>query len=301
MNPDGYAKSSVGDCNGVIGRYNMNGLDLNRNFPDYFAHNHHEIQKETRLIMDWLTQYQFVLSANLHGGTLVANYPYDNYPNARRTQYSETKDDNVFKHLAKTYSYSHHTMSNINPTCSDYNEYFPDGITNGAAWYPVTGGMQDYNWIYGGCMEITLEISCCKFPQASQLPDFWEKNKDALINLLLEVHRGVKGTILDENNNRISKAVIEIDGRDHPTNTTENGEFWRILLPGNYKLRVIKAGYKTLEQRFSVSASEPTVLQVNLEQGISTPATGRGNQNSQSNILLTSMLMVMSILLRMCS
>ena len=31
---------------------------------------------------------------------------------------------------------------------------FGNGTTNGAAWYPLTGGMQDYNYIWHGCMEV---------------------------------------------------------------------------------------------------------------------------------------------------
>lgn len=42
----------------------------------------------------------------------------------------------------------------------------------------VLGGMQDYNYIWHGCMEITLEVSCCKFPYAAHLPRLWDDNKN---------------------------------------------------------------------------------------------------------------------------
>ena len=65
----------------VADRNNAKGYDLNRNFPDYFVNNSRRaVQPETRAIMDWLQRRQFVLSASLHGGALVANYPYDNKP-----------------------------------------------------------------------------------------------------------------------------------------------------------------------------------------------------------------------------
>lgn len=50
--------------------------------------------------------------------------------------------------------------------------------------------MQDYNYIWGGCMEITLEISCCKYPKFHRLPQFWTDNKHALLKYLGEAHQG---------------------------------------------------------------------------------------------------------------
>lgn len=65
--------------------------------------------------------------------------------------------------------------------CDGSNETFDGGIINGAAWYPFPFGMQDYNYFQHGCMELTIEISCCKFPAASELPQLWEENKKVII------------------------------------------------------------------------------------------------------------------------
>lgn len=64
-----------------MGRNNANGVDLNRNFPDqYFNNSKVPRQKETLHMMEWIRSNPFVLSANLHGGAIVASYPYDDSP-----------------------------------------------------------------------------------------------------------------------------------------------------------------------------------------------------------------------------
>ena len=137
MNPDGFEKAQVGDCKGVIGRANANNVDLNRNFPDQFGGNEGKIQPETQAIIDWIESQPFVLSANLHGGSVVASYPFDD--SASHTlfnHYSAAPDDELFKLLAHTYANNHLTMSKGHQCSGDD---FKDGITNGAHWYDVPG------------------------------------------------------------------------------------------------------------------------------------------------------------------
>lgn len=66
-------------------RGNSKGVDLNRDFPDQFTPKpvNHIYQPETLAVQTWLRKIPFVLSANLHGGAVVASYPYDNVANKR--------------------------------------------------------------------------------------------------------------------------------------------------------------------------------------------------------------------------
>lgn len=267
MNPDGFEVAQEGTCQGGQGRYNARGFDLNRNFPDYFKQNNKRSQPETEAVKEWISKIQFVLSGNIHGGALVSSYPFDNTPNSIFSSVlsspSLTPDDDTFKHLAATYSLNHARMY-LGEPCKVGAPQFRNGTTNGAAWYPLTGGMQDYNYIWHGCMEVTLELSCCKFPPATELSQFWDDNRNSLLQFLGEAHRGVKGFVKDQAAQPIEGASMKVKGRDVGFQTTKEGEFWRILLPGIYSMEVFAEGYQPREVQFAIVEQNPTLLNITL-------------------------------------
>lgn len=63
---------------------------------------------------------------------------------------------------------------------------FSQGITNGAKWYDVSGGMQDFNYLHSNAFEITMELSCCKYPPSQDgiLGKEWDNNKEALLTYM---------------------------------------------------------------------------------------------------------------------
>lgn len=281
MNPDGWtlaAASGNGSYqNGVKdwleGRANANGVDLNRNFPDlnkiYYkikgspnhVNNHIDehfeaiasvnkldpektlkLEPETKMVMTWLHSIPFVTSANLHNGDIVANYPFDETEDGSPHKYTKSPDDETFKEMARSYSEEHRVMASPHEPCEKMEGKFEDGITNGAAWYSVPGGMQDYNYLSTNCFEITLELGCDKFPPASQLLTLWDDNKESLFNFMFQAHIGIKGEIKLPHELRDMDLLATIHVRnensgvdiDHDILSTEYGDYFRLLADGMY-------------------------------------------------------------------
>ncbi|KAM1030314.1 hypothetical protein TB1_033530 [Malus domestica] len=233
MNPDGFSLRRRG---------NANNVDLNRDFPDqFFPVNNDEDwrQPETRAIMKWLREIQFTASASLHGGALVANYPWDGTQDKRK-DYFACPDDETFRFLASVYSRSHYNMS--------LSKEFEGGITNGAFWYPIYGGMQDWNYINGGCFELTLEISDNKWPTANELLTLWEYNKMSMLNLIATVVKiGVRGRIFSSDGGRPLPGFIAIKGINSTVQASRAiADYHRLLSPaGRYEVTATAPGYKS--------------------------------------------------------
>lgn len=54
----------------------------------------------------------------------------------------------------------------------------------------ISGSLQDYQYAFRGIMATTLEISCCKFPHADSLVEFWRENKEPMLEYLKQANIG---------------------------------------------------------------------------------------------------------------
>ncbi len=247
MNPDGTERHS---------RYNANWIDLNRNFPDVENDKNSDPKGraiETQNVMKFIAKHNFALSINFHGGAVVVNYPWD-------TKSGNPPYVQLVKHLSLGYSKRNVPMFN--------STSFPQGIINGYDWYEVDGGMQDWNYHWRQTLELTVELSNQKWPDASDLGKLWKDNEESLLWYMSQTHQGIHGTILDSETNAPIKATVKVQGVEKQCSSTEtHGDFYRVLLPGRYNLTFSAPGYasKTItEVEVQDTSFSPTVLNVKL-------------------------------------
>jgi len=262
MNPDGYEAGT---------RNNANGADLNRDFPTFpedwagtiFSGANLDNtgrEPETRHVMAWSAANSFVQSANLHGGALVVNYPFDD-DDVGSFNDAPTPDDLLLEDISSRYAVNNPPMFN---TPSPSNAL--GGIINGSLWFTISGGMMDWNYRYLACNDVTIEISVNKQPAAASLDQFWIENQNAMLAYLAAVHMGIRGIVTNAENDTPLFAEVRVNGNTQPVFTDPDvGDYHRMLLPGTYSLTFSAPGFvsKTID---NIQATEPaTRLDIELE------------------------------------
>lgn len=61
---------------------------------------------------------------------------------------------------------------------------------------------------------------------------------------------------------------MKVRGRDVGFQTTKEGEFWRILLPGIYTMEVFAEGFAPREVQFAIVEQNPTMLNITLYKDV---------------------------------
>lgn len=263
-NPDGTYHGGNNTVNGAT-RYNAYGVDMNRNYPDPVDGAHPDGENyamETEWFMDFAEEYQFTMAAHYHGGAEVMNYPWDN-------NYERHADDAWWQMVSR--EYADLCQDAAQSTDPYYMTDEENGITNGADWYTIGGGRQDYMNYYRQCREVTIECSTTKCPSASQLPTFWEYNYNSIFAYMNQVLCGIQGTVKDAATKEPLKATIEILNHDQDYSIVESqlpmGNFHRPINAGTYTIEIKANGYLPIQKTVTVVDGEATILDVELEEG----------------------------------
>ena len=261
-NPDGTYYGGNNTVNGAR-RYNGNGVDLNRHFPDFDDGPHPDgassYQNEAQWMINLAQQYLFTMGANYHGGAEVVNYPWDTYQPVH-------PDDAWWKLVSTEY------VTNARAVSSSYmTDTYNSGITNGYAWYTINGSRQDYMNYYGQCREVTLECSSNKTPSASQLPNFWNYNHTAMLAYMEQSLKGVHGIVRDANTQQpiegVSVTVQNHDALGSSVSTHNVGDFHRPIKGGSYTFVFEKDGYCPQFVDVTVTDGQTVNLEVEMTTG----------------------------------
>lgn len=257
-NPDGTYHYSNQTVKGAT-RSNAKGIDMNRNYPDAIEGAHpddKEYAAETEWFMQLAEDYQFTMAAHFHGGAELVNYPWDN-------DYARHVDDDWWRMISRQYADLAHEKN------TDYMTDEDNGVTNGADWYKIGGGRQDYMNHYHQCRELTVECSTVKCPSASKLPLYWEYNYNSIFAFMNQVLCGIHGTVRDAETKLPLEATLRILDHDEDYSVVESqmpfGDFYRPIKAGTYVFEIESDGYYPIQKTITVIDGESAEFDVELK------------------------------------
>jgi len=197
--------------------------------------------------------HNYVLSASFKSGDIIL-YPYMDCPTCSDGdhRYNEAPDDSMFKYISNEYA-------TRNPKMTE--QILGHKTTeNGANWAPVTDSFSDWMYRKSDCMDISIGLT-----DSNQTPpQLLDDNEESLLNFIETAYRGVRGTVRTADGTFMKDVALTLIGNTHQTKTSVSGEFFRVLLPGEYTLRADAQGYLPVEKTLTVPPATATPAYVSV-------------------------------------
>jgi len=226
VNPDGREANT---------RYNAHGIDLNRNYGYMPESSTPYSEPETRAIRDNALQNNFVLSLSFHCSGDIVNYVWNH-----KTQ--PVPDNAAVVSLSNQYG--------------SHNGYW---VVEGYDWYQTLGDCNDFSYGCRGDIDWTVEV------QTSNIPQAWNYNRDAMLEIIDAADMGLTGVVTNANTGQPISATVWVDEASWPCFTDPLvGDYHRVLLPGTYTVHYRANGFEEKTFSVQVNSGDPTIKNVAL-------------------------------------
>ena len=252
-NPDGTYRTHNDSLNEspYSTRHNFSGVDLNRSYPiaGQSYSGGEALPDEVQAMLDFGREHHFTMSANLHGGAEIFNYPWDRWASNDRTH----ADDSWWSHIGNNFANTCHSQNNW---------YFQDmygGVTEGGDWYCIDGSRQDCYTYFLNCREVTLEVSSNKVVGSNNLYKYWNYLRQALLDYIEESLYGFRGVVTDSITGLPIEAMVFVNNHDR-----DNSHVYSLLPDGDYH-RPIKGGVYSVT--FSAEGYQPKTVSISVTDG----------------------------------
>jgi carboxypeptidase D len=190
----------------------------------------------------------------------------DHSSDDKRVKGSSTADQSAFADIASSYARRHPTM-HLGHGCNVAVDNFVNGIVNGGKWKELHYTMQDYAYLHLNMLQLSFFVSCCKYPPRKNFTAILKANGLPLLEFVEKSQQAVAGYVHNFNHTPIANASISIANSAIRINVDKtNADFYKVLVPGKYKLTAHAHGYSSSTKNVQISSGKTTNVMFNLHK-----------------------------------
>lgn len=201
-----------------------------------------ELSSEANMIINWFKDINAVLAINLNIGGQHVEIPFAGRYGQIREQIYNTDDDDVLQDLASLYTKHNIHMTLKNPQCNHDLNINTNGIIH--AGMGIGGkrehSLMDYLYLSTSTLMLDVYVTCCNTDDAKNI---WEDNKASLLAMIEKLNEGLRGYVLNENNEPIENAILSYNKSRHYVKSGINGAYSLLLEPGSHVISASAPGY----------------------------------------------------------